>query len=109
LEVEHGPALQELREIEQAIEVAESAVEAGMEEVRLEAGVLDVQKWNEMAAPYKARVFVPWLQKYGSDIKVAPIDLENPRPCSARNATPEEIETGRYFANFDEYKAANAA
>jgi hypothetical protein len=54
-------------------------------------------------------VFIPWLWNYGSEIKVKPIDLENPQPCGVRNATPEEIEAGRFFASFDEYKAANAA
>lgn len=109
LEAEHGPALTELREIEQAIEVAESAVEAAYEEVRVEAGVFDVQKWDEMAAPYKAKAPVPWLFRFGQDIKVKMKVQEEPERWSSRNATPEEVEAGRYFNDFDEYQAANAA
>ena len=109
LQAEHGRALTELRELERAIEVAEGAVEAGMDEVRVEAGVFNVRKWAELSAPFKATAFVPWLRRRGDDIYVVPLDLENPQPTSLRRATPEEIEAGRYFTNLDAYRAANAA
>lgn len=39
LEVQHGEKIAELKELERAIEVAESAVEVGRNEVRLESGI----------------------------------------------------------------------
>jgi hypothetical protein len=39
LEAQHGDKIAELKELERAIEAAESAVEAGRDEIRLEAGV----------------------------------------------------------------------
>src|SRR4029453_12901129 len=45
LEAQHGDKIAELRELERAIEAAESAVEAGRNEIRLEAGVFDPHKF----------------------------------------------------------------
>jgi hypothetical protein len=38
LQAQHGDKIAELKELERAIEAAESAVEAGRDEIRLEAG-----------------------------------------------------------------------
>jgi hypothetical protein len=39
-------------------------VEAGREEVRLETGVFDPHKFNELAAPVEAKANAPWLKKF---------------------------------------------
>src|SRR5262245_46059574 len=51
LEARHGPEIAEIAELEEAVAAADSAVEAARDEVRIEAGVHDVAKFNEAAAP----------------------------------------------------------
>jgi hypothetical protein len=63
LQAQHGEALVELQDLERAIEAAESAVEAGRDEIRLEAGVFDPHKFNQLAAPVEAKTNAPWLKK----------------------------------------------
>jgi len=99
LQAQHGDKIAELHELEHAIEVAESAVEAGRDEVRLEAGVFDPHKFNELAAPFEAKANAPWLRKTLGRINVVDLDRRVERP-----ATPEEIETGVYAENFDAYQ-----
>jgi hypothetical protein len=55
LEAVHSPVLKEMRTLEQAIEVAESALSAGDQELMHEAGIFDIQRWKEMTAPFKAK------------------------------------------------------
>ena len=64
-----------------------------------------------MSAEIQAKEHVPWLRKdHDGRITVIPINEWEPgKGGSSRAAKPEEIETGRYFRNIDEYKAANAA
>jgi len=56
LQTQHGDKIAELKELERAIEAAESAVEAGREEVRHEAGVFDPHKFNQLAAPVQRQM-----------------------------------------------------
>jgi hypothetical protein len=63
LEIQHGPEMAEIAELEEAIAAAESAVEAGRDEVRLETGILDLQKFNELAAPVEVKHNAPWLRR----------------------------------------------
>jgi hypothetical protein len=104
LVAQHGNKIDDLSELERAIEATESAVEAGRDEVRLEAGVFDPRKFDELAAPIEQKASAPWLRKrkfYGRDeeIKVVDLDRKVERP-----ATPEEIENGVYAEDFDEYQ-----
>jgi hypothetical protein len=62
-EAQHGTKLAELKELERAIEVAESAVEAGRDEVRLEAGLFDLGRFNQLAAPVEQKASAPWLRQ----------------------------------------------
>lgn len=59
LEAQYGPDIAEIAELEDAIAVAESAVETGRDEVRLEAGVVDPRQFNELAAPIDAKHAAP--------------------------------------------------
>jgi hypothetical protein len=55
LNPQFGEAIAEIKEIERAIEAAESSVEGAREEIRLEVGIHDPTKFNELAAPIEAR------------------------------------------------------
>jgi hypothetical protein len=89
----------ELKELERAIEAAESAVEAGRDEIRLEAGVFDPHKFDQLAAPVEQKVNAPWLRKRNDKINVVDLERREERP-----ATPAEIETGVYADDFDAYQ-----
>jgi hypothetical protein len=78
---------------------AESAVEAGRDEIRLEAGVFDPHKFDQLAAPVEQKVSAPWLRKRSGQINVVDLERREERP-----ATPAEIETGVYAENFDDYQ-----
>jgi hypothetical protein len=107
LQAQHGEAIAELQELERAIEAAESAVEAGRDEVRLEAGVFDPHKFNQLAAPVEAKANAPWLKKFrenGVDV-VRKIDIpEGQKTGSAPLATPEEIERGVFADDAETYR-----
>jgi hypothetical protein len=62
LDAQFGHQILEITEIEQAIEAAESAVEAARDEVRLEVGIYDPAKFNELAASIEAKHSAPWLR-----------------------------------------------
>ena len=106
LEFQHGPEVAGIAELEEAIAAAESAVETGRDEVRLEAGI-DERKFNEMAAPIEAKHDAPWLRKATRDgvETILVVDLEK---RVGRIATPEEIETGIYYRDYDHYKEGKA-
>jgi hypothetical protein len=89
----HGPEIAETAELEEAISAAESAVETGRDEVRLEVGGIDKQKFDELAAPIEAKHAAPWLRRRGAEVHV--VDLER---RVERQPTDEELATG-IFAN----------
>jgi hypothetical protein len=104
---QHGDKIAELKELERAIEVAESAVEAGRDEVRLESAVFDPHKFNELAAPAEAKANAPWLKKFrenGTDV-VRRIEIpEGQKTGSAPLATPEDIERGVFADDAETYR-----
>jgi hypothetical protein len=108
LNAQFGSALAEIREIEQAIEAAESSVEAARDEIRLEIGIHDPAKFNALAAPVEAKHSAPWLKRGLQDgvevIRVVDLEKGVERP-----ATPEEIESGVYFKDYDDYIRKDAA
>ena len=94
--------------MEEAIAAAESAVETGRDEVRLEVGVHD-ERFNEMAAPIEAKHDAPWLRRTktsngAEEIRVVDLDRGVERP-----ATPEEIERGIEYRDYDHFKEGKAA
>jgi hypothetical protein len=109
LEAQHGPEIAEISELEEAIAAAESAVETGRDEVRLEVGVHDERKFNEMTAPVEAKHDAPWLKRSKSaggaeEIRVVDLDRGVERP-----ATPDEIERGIEYRDYDHFKEGKAA
>jgi hypothetical protein len=109
LNAHYGDAIGEIKEIEKAIEAAESSVEAARDEVRLEVGIHDPTKFNELAASVEAKQDAPWLRRRkNSDgaegIVVVDLDQGVERP-----ATPEEAERGIFYSDFEQYKQGKAA
>lgn len=74
-------------------------MEAARDEVRLEVGLHDVAKFNELAAPIEAKHSAPWLRRTKDGVVV--VDLE---ARVERKATPAEVEAGVYYKNFDDYQ-----
>jgi len=101
LEAQHGDALKEVQELERAIEIAERAVNLGRDEIIKEAGA-DPHQFNQLAEPYENKVGLAWLRKVGDKVVVVDLDRN-----VNRQPTPEELETGAYFADFEEYRTAN--
>jgi hypothetical protein len=106
LEATHGEKLAELRELERAIEVANSAVEAGWENQMHEAGVFDLKKWDEAVKDVKPARPVPWLRKNGGKIVCIKRNAEG--GLSGPQATEEELADGQYSASREEWERANA-
>jgi hypothetical protein len=108
LNSQYGDAIAEIKEIEQAIEAAESSVEAARDEVRLEVGIHDPAKFNSLAAPVEAKHDAPWLRRGlqdGAEV-IRVVDLEK---GVERPASPEEIAGGILAQTLDEYNQRRAA
>jgi hypothetical protein len=107
LQAQHGDKIDELKELERAIEVAESAVETGRDEIRLESGIFDPHKFNLLAAPVEAKTNAPWLKKFregGKDV-VRKIEIpEGQKTGTAPLATPEDIQNGVFADDPETYR-----
>jgi hypothetical protein len=107
LQAQHGDKIAELKELERAIEFAESAVKTGRDEIRMEAGVFDPHKFNQLAAPAEQKSSAPWLQKWrenGVDV-VRKIEIgEGQKTGTAPLATPEDIERGVFADDAETYR-----
>jgi hypothetical protein len=100
MEANFGPEIAEISEIEQAIEAAESTVEAARFEVAREAGIVEMAKFEELAAPIEAREQVPWLR--GGRV----VDLER---GVERAPTADELANGIEAATLEEFNIRKAA
>jgi hypothetical protein len=107
LEAQHGEAVTELQELERAIEAAESAIETGRDELRLECGVSDPHEFDRLAAPFE-KIGGPWLRKHGNDVVVLQFK-EGASSGTSRPATAEDIESGTYYRDRDHYDSERAA
>jgi hypothetical protein len=108
LHAQHGPEIAEIAQLEEAIAVAEGSVEVGRDEVRLECGIQDSAKFNQLAAPIESKYPAPWLRKHtenGREV-VRVVDLERGVETVA---TSEDLERGVFFENYAHYKAGRAA
>jgi hypothetical protein len=109
LTAQHGPDITEIAELEDAIAAAESAVEIGRDEVRLEVGVHDERKFNEMAAPIEAKHDAPWLRRGKSSSGVEEIRVVDLAKGVERLATPDEIASGIEYRDYDHFMEGRAA
>jgi hypothetical protein len=98
LAARHGTEIAETAELEEAISVAESVIELSRDELRLEVGGIDKQRWDELAAAIEARFSAPWLRRRGGEVHV--VDLER---RVERKPTPEELNTGIFATDHAEY------
>jgi hypothetical protein len=109
LEAQHGAEIAESAELEEAIAAAVSAVEIGRDEVRLEAVALDERNFNELEAPVEQKRPAPWLRRRKSASGVEEIRVVDLDRRVQRLATPDEIERGIFYRDFDRFKEEKAA
>ncbi len=107
----HGEAtFAEIAELEEAIPILETVLDAGKEEIAREAGV-DLTKFDDVAKPYVQNIGAHWLRKFVEDgkevVRVFTPDA-NGRSATFQPATPEQIENGAYFADAAAWRKANA-
>lgn len=109
LETQFGPRMAEIDAMEEAIAIAESAVETARDEVRIEAGGVDEHKFNELANAVEQKHDAPWLRRGKDDTGAEAIVVVDLVQGVERPATPEEIETGMFYADFEHYRKGKAA
>ena len=109
LEAQHGPEIAEITEIEEAIAVAEGAVEAARTEVRLECGVQEEAKFNELVAPIEQRDTAVWLRRRKNSSGAEEISVVDLARRVERIATPEEIERGTFYESYEQYQRGKTA
>jgi hypothetical protein len=101
-EATHGPKIAELNMLREQVAVAQTNLDACEEELAHGAGVFSPADWAALTAHIHGSV--PWLRKDGDRVIVVDMDKRVTRPAS-----PQDIDEGRFFASFDEFKAANTA
>jgi hypothetical protein len=112
LHAQHGEAPADLRELESAITIAESAVEAGREEVAHENGIFDPVKFNELAADFEKGKVGPWLKKVRDESGAEVVQVfksvgDGKFDWRLRNPTAEELATGEFYENYGAYASAH--
>jgi hypothetical protein len=109
LQAQHGEEMARLQELEEAIEIAASAVETGRDEVRTETG-LNPQTFDYRAAQFENKSETPWLKRMtenGQEVVRVVRWAKDGSAGTAPLATPQDVETGRFFNSRAEYDAAN--
>jgi hypothetical protein len=110
LQAQHGQAMTDLRDLEQAIEIAESAVETGRDEVRQQTGA-DQETFDKQAASFDQNE-TPWLKRMTENgeevVRVVRWDwAKGGMTGTGALPTPKDLETGKFFKDRAEYNAAN--
>jgi hypothetical protein len=110
LKAQHGDAIDQIRELERAIEVATSAVETGREAVRLDAGVIDAHQFDKLAAPIEQITAAPWLKKEienGAEV-VRRLTWDAAKNTGSwTKATAADLDAGIFYKDRDAYVADN--
>jgi hypothetical protein len=114
LQSQFGDDMVKIQELERAIEVAESAVETGRDEIRLDAEVADPRKFDELAAPIEAKQSVMWLRRShenGVDVvrKMEWVDGDRTKGGAWAVATPEDVSKGVFYDSAEAYFKDNPA
>jgi hypothetical protein len=111
----HGEEGNDIAELEEGIEIAEAAVEAAREEIRGEVrtdqgAIISGPDFDRLTAPFEPKSGIPWLRRHDVNgqetictVPVGPGAVGG----SARVATPEEVEAGRFFGSYAEFCQAN--
>jgi hypothetical protein len=100
-----GDEIASLEQMEEAIDIAESTIDASRFELMVEAKMFNRQQFDEMVAPMEAKFTAPWLRRDGAG-NVNVVDLERK---VTRRATPEEADSGVFYNNYDDYLEGRAA
>jgi hypothetical protein len=100
----YGPETAEIAELEEAVSVAEMAVELARDEVRLEIGGIPPNEFDALAAPIEAKHAAPWLRRRNGTIHL--VDMER---RVERVPSDEELATGILADNYDAYRNAQTA
>jgi hypothetical protein len=107
LDARHGPEMAEIADLDAGIAAMEAVTEAARDEVRTEIGGLTAADFDTLAQPIESRITAPWLRKFKeSDGKEVVRVIVPGKNHSPQIATPEQLETGIFFKDFDEYAAA---
>jgi hypothetical protein len=112
LEAQHGEVPADLRDLETAIGITESAAVAGREEIAHENGIFDTAKFDELAAPFEKGKVGPWLKKVRDESGVEIIQVfksigDGKFDWRLRNPTAEELATGEFYADHYAYAKAH--
>src|SRR5262249_2149644 len=101
-------AMDELVELERAIEITETVIEVGRDEVRQETGV-DEKTFNERAAPFERKAGPKhWLRRsIENGQEVVRISRPSGNGFTSGTPTAEEIESGEFFQSAEEWRRAN--
>jgi hypothetical protein len=112
LQAQHGEDVPRIKELETAIATAESAVEAGREEIAHEVGIFDPTKFDALAADFEKGKIGPWLKTFREDgvERVRVFKLIGSGPGDGRWLEPsqQELADGEFYANHDAYAKAHA-
>jgi hypothetical protein len=118
MEAAYSPQIAELQMLEEAIEVAASAIEGGRAEAQAEAAAVDPalrdpDQFNAIASGAENTTPAPWLQvmkENGAEvIRVVEWDDETETKGTWKIATPEQIANGIMAKTRDEYDRLKGA
>ncbi|MCP1854239.1 MULTISPECIES: hypothetical protein [unclassified Bradyrhizobium] len=82
----HGSLIDDIAQLEDAISVATSAVEAGRESVHIDTG-MTIEQFNAAAAPIEQCQKVAWLRRGRVVDSSTVLSVSVPAACSARSAS----------------------
>jgi hypothetical protein len=114
IRAQHGEAVDQLLELENAIRIADEANEAGREAVMHDLEIYDRAKFDELAAPFENKVAPVRLRKsrdaQGNE-KIIVVEPGYPesKTSRVRDARPEDLANGKEYKSFEEYQADRAA
>jgi len=110
LRSQHGDdAIDELKQLDAGIALADRVVRMAREELAVEAGV-DLAKFDAAAKPYE-KPAGPWLKRTKQngvdEVRVLRWNADPKTGGTLQVPTPEELETGQFYADIHEYREAH--
>jgi hypothetical protein len=104
-----APQLAEIDALEQTVAEAMSIVNVARNDLKAHSGFEQQSAFEEFVKPIEARQGAPWLQRYKpllGDEEIRVVDLE---ANVARIATPDQIRDGKFYKDYEEYRADRGA
>jgi hypothetical protein len=106
ISAEHGDDLEQIEEIEKAIEYASPTIDKARAEIQANLG-MSQQEFEQMARLEAAKQVV-WIKRIGDKVVTIIPESESSEFSTSRPATADDIANGRYFSDIKEYRAALA-